>query len=44
MKETEFETDFGEASLIFGIVLLIIFFAGEPDLVDALVNYFMNSK
>ena len=25
-----------------GIVLFIIAFWGEPDLVDALINYFMN--
>ena len=40
--ETEFNTDFGECALVFGIVLLIICFTGEPDLVDALINYFMN--
>jgi len=30
-----------DAALIIGIVLLIIFFGGEPDLHDALMHYLM---
>jgi len=30
-----------DAALILGIVLLIIFFGGEPDLHDALMHYLM---
>ncbi len=38
-------SDEGSISIGFGsiaIALLIIMFWGEPDLVDALINYFMN--
>lgn len=36
-------TDFGEGMLILGIVLLVIFFLGEPDLHDALIKFLMQS-
>ncbi len=40
-KEYKLNTDVGEGALIFGIFLMIICFYGEPDLIDALINYLM---
>ena len=33
-----------DGALILGIVLLVIFCAGDPDLLDALIHHFMVCK
>lgn len=34
--------DIDSGTWFIGVALLIIFFWGEPDLIDALIKYFMN--
>jgi len=36
------DIDIDTGAWFIGVVLLVIAFWGEPDLVDALINYFMN--
>jgi hypothetical protein len=44
VKEDKVDTGYPPNGLYIAFALLIIFFSGEPDLVDALIHFFMAAK